>query len=175
MARTPKITACEIEIAVATMFGWRDKIIVPNVSWGLSGLGHEADLLVMSMQGWCREIEIKVSGSDITADLHKRHGHKSRLVRQLYFAVPDKLAEHPDLPVTAGLIVVTSGFAKIVREAPVNKSAVKLDPSQMKKVLHLAAMRIWSLKSKLMHQVQQRRFKESNENISNTIQKSLNG
>ena len=162
-------------MAVARMFGWRTNIIAPNISWGLRGLGHEADLLVISKSGWCREIEIKVSGSDISADLHKNHGHRSQLVRQLYFAVPDKLAEHPDLPSTAGLIVVKDRQAKIVRPAAVNKSAIRLSDDQITKVLHLAAMRVWSLKEKLMQRVQQRRFKEQNENVSNTVQKSLNG
>ena len=146
-----KLTACDVEIAVARMFGFRDKIIVPNVSWGLHGLGHEADLLVISTSGWCKEIEIKVSASDIHADLSKHHSHDSKLVKELYFAVPTTLSAHPDIPAHAGIITVDDNLrAEIIRRVHTNKRAVKLNAMQMEKLMQLGCMRIWSLKVKLM-------------------------
>lgn len=63
----------DIEIAVASHFNWRQNIIVPNVSWGLFGDGREIDLAIVRPSGWLVEVEIKITASDIKADLRKRH------------------------------------------------------------------------------------------------------
>lgn len=49
----------EMQYAIANALGFRQNIIVPNVSWG-AGL-HECDLLVISKYNWATEIEIKIS------------------------------------------------------------------------------------------------------------------
>ena len=70
------INSSDIEFAVARMFCWRQNIIVPNVWWGM-GFNYELDLMVISGSGWATEIEIKISVSDIRADLRKRRWHAS--------------------------------------------------------------------------------------------------
>ena len=144
----------DIEIAVARHFGYRQNIIIPNVSWGL-GLNHEADLLVVSPSGYAREIEIKVSAADIRVDLLKLHHHKSPLVRQVYFAVPEKLKGNPNIPPEFGLLVVADRMFRgrhpvaCTRPAKINSRARKLTPREIQHLLHLGCMRCWSLKEKL--------------------------
>jgi hypothetical protein len=63
--------AIHVELAVASYFGIRRHLIVPNVSWGL-GLRHECDLLIVRESGFAAEVEIKVSKSDLKKDVEKR-------------------------------------------------------------------------------------------------------
>lgn len=146
------MNALEIEIAVALHFNARQNVIVPNVSWGL-GFRHECDLLVVSPKSrHCREIEIKTNAADIKRDLDKDHGHYSPKIRQLYFAVPEALAENTYIPERAGVLAVTEHKdfydyqVRLVRPARVNKNARCLTESEYLHLLHLASMRIWSLK-----------------------------
>ena len=64
-----RITAKHIELEVARWFDTRRFLVVPNVSWGL--MPYECDLLAMASSRYLYEIEIKVSGADIKADLKK--------------------------------------------------------------------------------------------------------
>lgn len=142
--------ALEIEIAVAKHFGWRRNIIVPNVSWGL-GI-HECDLLIVRKSGWAEEVEIKVSASDIKADLRKSHGHRSCKIKRLWFAVPADLVANPYIPARAGIISVAPqpdrllGDVAIVRKPEDDQNARKLTDREMQKVLELGVMRVWSYK-----------------------------
>lgn len=151
---SPKLTAQQIEIAVAKHFDWRRNVIVPNVHWGL-WLNYEADLVVLRPSGFAVEVEIKVSGADIRADLNKRHQHDSNLFRELYFAVPDALADHPDIPEHAGVLSVYwygkygPWRVKKIRDAARRKTAMKWKPETRQKLYELAAMRIWNLKQHL--------------------------
>jgi len=148
----PKLHAGDIEILVAREFGYRRNLIVPNIFWGL-GFRHELDVIVVTPKGWATEIEIKVSSSDLKADRLKRHNHESNKIKQLYFAVPEKLeAQALELiPVRAGLIVVRDDakhryrltYSRIAR---INTQARKLSDAEIRKLGDLAAMRIWSLK-----------------------------
>jgi len=156
--RSKVITAQQIEIAVAKHFNSRANVIVPNVYFGL-GLPYEADLVVLRPSDWAIEIEIKISAADIKADLKKRHRHDSLLFRQLYFAVPEALADHPDIPDSAGILSVCqinnpyrnepNLVVKNKRAAALRKGAVKWKPSLRQKLCELAAMRIWTLKEHL--------------------------
>lgn len=159
-----KLNALDIELAVDAMFGHRTNIIVPNVSWGL-GLRHECDMLVVSQAGYAKEIEIKCTKGDIKADLKKKHGHVSNCIKELYFAVPKKLIDCEYLPEAAGLISVkyvgpwslhkdeayrpSHYRAEIVRRGRINRQARKLTERELKHLMHLGCMRIWTLKSKL--------------------------
>ncbi len=150
---SPKITAQQIEIAVANHFGYRQNLIVPNVYWGL-GLNYEADLVVLRPSDWAIEVEIKVTAADIKADLSKRRQHDSNLFRELYFAVPECLSENPNIPERAGILSVSwhglHGWrVKKVRDAARRKTARKWKPETRQKLCELAAMRIWSLKEHL--------------------------
>ena len=66
-----KLTVHEIEdLIVSYEGGVRNKLCVPNVSWGL-GIDYEADLLIITKTGYCTEYEIKRSYSDFLADMKK--------------------------------------------------------------------------------------------------------
>ena len=146
------MTAQQIEIAIARHYDYRRNVIVPNVYWGLN-LHYEADLVVLRPSGWAVEVEIKVSAADIVADTKKLRQHNSALFRQLYFAVPESLANHPAIPERAGILSVTEtkyGLrVKQIRTAKIRHDAVKWKPETRQKLMELAAMRIWSLKHHL--------------------------
>ena len=148
------MTSVDIEISLSNYFGPRQNFIVPNVSYGL-GI-HEVDLLVVSQAGYCTEVEIKTSVSDLKADLKKEHGHRSNLIKYFYFAVPEKLKDKALelIPERAGLFVVKDiNFywhnCRIEKSPIVNKAARALKSDELIKLGHLAAMRIWTLKERL--------------------------
>jgi hypothetical protein len=143
-------TVNEIEIAVARYFDTRVNMIIPNVFWGLD-LRHECDIFVLTKTGWAYEVEIKVDKYDLKADAKKRHGHNSKLLKRLYFAIPKKLEpEIKNIPERAGVLVVDSnGKVSKIREAIQNKLAIKIGEEKVVKLGRLAAMRIWNLKKKI--------------------------
>jgi hypothetical protein len=155
------MTATEIEIAVALHFGYLENIIVPNVSYGMH-FQHELDLLVVRPTGYAIEVEIKVDPSDIKADALKRHHHAGRvadqLLKALWFAVPERLENHPDIPKHAGILSVYKYerdvrlHVKVIRSARNNPKARRLNDKELRNLGRLAAMRIWTLKTKLMRE-----------------------
>lgn len=155
-------TTTEVEMAVARYFGTRINLVVPNVSWGL-GI-HECDLLVMTKAGYCYEVEIKRSKSDLIADKNKRHGHRDwrhkNRIRMLYFAITPNLIPHIEhVPEHAGIIVCHPNLVcEKIREARVQQ-AVPLGDLERFKLARLGALRIWTLKAKICKQ--QRRLKEA--------------
>jgi hypothetical protein len=144
-----KLTCVDIEIAIASRFGYLENLIVPGVHWGLDL--HECDVLVLSKAGYATEVEIKTSKSDLIADKKKRHGHFSDRIKYLYFALPDYLKdciEH--VPERAGIILVGSsganrGRTNIIRKPKHNKSR-KFSEVERCKMARLGAIRIWGLK-----------------------------
>lgn len=149
----PAVTAQDIEIAVAAHFDYRRNLIVPNVHWGL-GLPYEADLVVLRPSNWAIEVEIKVSGSDIRADLKKLRQHDSALFRELYFAVPEALVEHPAIPEHAGILSFSrteDGHPRLkVLRVPKRRPGARKWNQQTRETLYrLAAMRTWTLKRHL--------------------------
>ena len=148
------MTANQVELAVAAMLDYRQCIIVPNVSYGLPCLNYEADMVVLRDSMWADEIEIKVTASDIRADKKKKHNHNCVWFRSLYFAVPEELATHPDIPERAGIYAVNQdkyGICRAykVRAAKLSPNARKFDPKNERRLLRLAAMRTWTLKKHL--------------------------
>lgn len=146
MIEPENITSLDIELAVAHYFNPRVNIIVPNISWGMNL--HECDLLVLTKAGYAYEIEIKISKSDLIADRNKKHQHKSKRIRKLYFALPyyliEKCKDH--IPVEAGIIsVIGHGCMSIIREAEI-KSDYKFNEVEKLNLVRLGAMRIWPLK-----------------------------
>lgn len=150
------MTSTDIEMQVAKYFNYCTNIIVPNVSWGIYGLRYEADVVVLRPSGFAVEIEIKISKADIKRDLQKTHRHGSKLFRELWFAVPDILAQDQNIPEYAGVLAVTAKGDSFeihkVRLPKINKSAILWPETSRNKLLHLGAMRIWGLKSNLMAQ-----------------------
>jgi len=149
----------DVEIAVMEYLNVRRNIVVPNVSWGMPGLFYEADVVSLTPSGYATEIEIKVSKSDLLRDKKKRHNHKSKLFKYLYFAVPEKLQDIAlkVIPEHAGLLVVVENNygtysmrnVKKVREAKSNKMVRCWDYQKMLKLAKLGAMRILNLKMAL--------------------------
>jgi len=137
-------TTIEIEYAMARHLGWRQHIIVPNISWGANV--HECDLFVLSKSGWATEIEIKVSAGDLKKDASKGHGHRSNKIRYLYFAIPKKLLKHwKHIPGRAGIYVVDAkGGVHKMRTAQKNKDARVLTPEERANIGRLGVMRYWS-------------------------------
>lgn len=143
-----------IETTIASHFGFRQNIIVPNVSWSLFPR-QEVDLLVIRPSGFAIEVEIKTSKSDIKADLSKQHTHWNRLIKQTWFGVPEMMEACEYIPDYAGVLSVRKWtndngclryYVKVLRSAKNNPNAVKLNAEQINTVLHCGCMRIWSLK-----------------------------
>jgi hypothetical protein len=148
----------EVELAVVNYFGARKHLIVPNVSWGFTGLYYEADLVVVTRAGYAKEVEIKVSRSDLLKDKEKKHNHDCRKFKELYFAIPKKLVKDIEhIPDRAGILVCEKVEYKgeyyyrahLERNAKVN-GGVKLTLADKYELARLGTLRIWNLKKKLI-------------------------
>jgi hypothetical protein len=158
--KVDKITTLEMEVQLAKYFGIRRNIVVPNVWWGMR-FNHELDLLVITPSGHGYEIEIKISKSDLKADLKKPHLHNDRRLRELWFAIPESLADAVEfIPEDAGIIVVTKYQStktsyrydcRVFRQPKRAKSAYQFTIEQQLKLAKLGTMRIWSLKQSLLN------------------------
>lgn len=148
-----------MEVAIANYFNYRQNIIVPNISWGL-GL-HECDVFIVTKSGYCTEVEIKRSKSDLLADFEKKHKHKDKKnrIKEFYYAIPKSLLSSCELliPKDTGIIVCERSewssdkvYAYIHRKTKPNLGAVPLTAKELHKVGHLGTMRIWSLKQKII-------------------------
>jgi hypothetical protein len=161
-----KITTLEMEVELANYLNHRVNIVVPNVSWGM--FSHECDLVRLTPAGYCSEIEIKVSLSDLKKDKEKRHNHMdggvygygTNKIKYLYFAIPEYLEPHiGHIPERAGILVAReysdyydNDLSKIRIEeirAPQKQCNYKFSEKERIKLLSLMAMRIWGLKRKL--------------------------
>lgn len=146
-----------METAIATYFGIRENIIVPNVSWGVNL--HECDLLIIRKSGYGIEIEIKISKSDLKADFKKRHNHVDYFnrLREFYFAIPEYLEDClPLIPEHAGVISVSKNIisgtlytqCRTIRKCKINTKADKFCDNEILKIAHLGTMRLWSSRRK---------------------------
>ena len=153
--KRPMVTTNEMEVAIATHFGIRTHIIVPNLFWGF--FNHECDLFLIRKSGYGFEVEIKRSVSDFHADFKKKHGHvdKQNRIVQLYYAFPEELYTklEKDVPLDCGIISVgtygNNHIARVRREATRRKGARPLTDKEIAKISRLGVMRVWSLKDKL--------------------------
>lgn len=159
-----KLHSGHIESAVVRLLNYRVYTIVPNVREGLN-LSHECDLLCLDGKGRFMEIEIKISAGDLKADFKKSHGHRSKYIGRLAYAMPKELAEkYKDLiPENCGLISVqietlpkykTSDLitytyltAKWIRLCKHNKATLEVPVQKQLDFMRLGCMRIWSLKA----------------------------
>ena len=157
----PKIHSGHIEVAVANLFGYRQHLIVPNVSWGWD-LRHEADLIIVNPSNKVTEVEIKISIADLKADFKKQNGHGSKKIGRLYYAFPVDMLEKalPLIPINCGIITVKTidpeydngvprfraDFYRIIKY---DKNIAPITDMQRIKLGDLGCMRIWSLKDSL--------------------------
>ena len=167
-----RMITTEIEVAIMGHYGIQQNTIVPNAMWGAKIL-HECDLLIISQSGYATEVEIKVSKADLLKDKEKMHGHIDNKIKYFYFAVPKSLEEVAlrEVPERAGLYVVErkihnfnplhyydaeKHFGKIyysvteVRKAKQSKHPYKWSEEEINNLRRLAAMRVFSLKKKIV-------------------------
>jgi len=160
-------TTREIEVAIANWFDIRRHIVVPNVSWGM--FGYELDLCVLNTTSMCaKEVEIKVSKSDLKRDADKYHHHDRNgfLIKELWFAMPEKMRGCEDLvPERAGILFVTkNGRVLVERKPTANKLYKKWSEANALKLARLGAMRVWALKQMVNRTVElKKELKEANE------------
>lgn len=148
----------DIEIALMQKIGIRDKLIVPNVSWGMSPGNsrslHECDLLILSESNYATEIEIKISKGDLKADLLKKHGHSHPYIKYLYYAVPYEMKDFAlqNIPIGAGLYTVRDKWksgVSMVRKSQTVLQAKQWSQEDRYKLARLGALRILNLKMKI--------------------------
>lgn len=166
-----KLTTLEIEIIVAKYFDSRVNVIVPNISWGMF-IHHECDLLLLTPAGYGYEIEIKTSLQDLKKDMEKVHGHKSKKIKCLYFALPESLTKHIEyIPKRAGILSISENRnlpiwsrCKKIRKAEINCN-YKFSDKERYNLARLGAMRIWTLKDILRRLLAQQRQANLNRTI----------
>lgn len=155
------MTVQEMEVALAMEWNYRQYWIVPNVGFGLNL--HECDLLLMSDKGYLTEIEIKISKADLKKDQSKSHGHVSKRIKFLYFAVPERMQGDDCIalvPERAGIVVVRDRSKEnrtpdclILRPARENVEAGPCEERTRIALGRLAQMRIWTLKGSLNYSI----------------------
>ena len=156
------MTTLQMEIALMSWLDIREHIVVPNVSWGLCHDLHECDIISLTHSGYATEVEIKISKEDLLADKAKAHDHKHKLIKYLYYAVPDEMKNFAleNIPENTGLLVVrdyTPGkshrylkhHVRVVKNPGINNNVVKWSPKRTNKLARLGTMRILGLKHKL--------------------------
>jgi len=160
MSTLNKITTLEIEEKLARYFDYRQNLVIPNLSWGL--WIHECDLFVVRKSGFGIEVEIKISKHDLIKDTNKRHHHIDRFnrIKELWFAIPPYLERYIEyIPIQAGILIVEPGVdvginktrhVSVLRQAKSNNNAQKLTDKEIQQLMRLMAMRVWSMKRKLI-------------------------
>jgi len=148
------LTTPEMEQILAEYFDYRQKLIVPRVSWGFNI--HELDLAIVTESKYLWEVEIKVSAQDLKKDKSKRHGHydSRHRVKRLYFAVPAPLAGLclEVAPERAGVLSIAPERVcdvSILRKPKDDKQAEPLTDEQVAKISRLGTLRVWSMQQKL--------------------------
>jgi hypothetical protein len=150
-----------IETLIAGYYDYSKHVIVPNIGWGLNI--HECDLLIVTAAGYATEIEIKISKADLKKDLSKKHGHHSNKIKKLFFAIPENLESCIDLiPPRAGIYIIRKNenmryghYVEKIRDAMQNENCKPLDEKEMKQLMRLGTMRIWSLKHSVIDKTNQ--------------------
>lgn len=151
--RTP-----DIESAVVRLLEPRRNLIVPRISY-TSWLRHECDLLMITPNHYAYEIELKASAADLRKDFSKRHGHANRLLRGMYYAMPEKVWEVAGniVPEDCGVIVVNeitrhegSKFyhARYVRRCRNRRFIQPLSDKQVLECYRNLGLKFWELQNR---------------------------
>ena len=151
MIKQKPIKTKDIENEIVSLYDMRKHDIVPRVGWGLNI--HECDLLILSKSGYATEVEIKISSGDLKKDADKNHKHSSRRIKELYFAIPLKLLKFRHfIPKHAGIYIIYWDRYKLkcrkMRNAKINRDAIKFSPELRYKLARLGLMRYWNQRLK---------------------------
>ena len=154
----------EVELALLDYFDYRRNLIVTNVSDQMGLVPFETDLLVISEANFVTGVEIKVSKSDLRADLKKRQIARLNSVgmqrsyrgfKNFYYAVPDELVELAAeiIPPFCGILICkNNGFYNYIVKGRESQSIdpQKKDDKYRYKIARLGAMRIRTLKENII-------------------------
>jgi len=163
----------DIELAIFGLYDVRQHIIVPNVSDQMCLVPFETDMLVLTQSGYATGFEIKVSKSDLLADLKKKQYTRfkdeengnvlqelyyAKKFKHFYYAVPKKLQETAlsMIPEFVGLYVYENfeypkmPTFKCVKEAKKLKTESWSEKNK-NELMRLGCMRIYSLKQGLSY------------------------
>lgn len=135
-------------------FNFRKYNVVANLSFGF--LDYEADLFAMNANGYCTEIEIKISIADLknefSKDKFKKTGFHSNKIKNFYYAMPTKIYEKVDFELVsyAGVYVISeTGKVTLKKKASPNKDAIKMSLEDQLKILRLGNMRYWTRRAEI--------------------------
>lgn len=157
--KVEKMTTPAMELCLVNprrgAFPFTRYMVLPRARWGINGINHECDMLALSSTGTLHEIEIKISKSDFLADLRKRHKHKSKIIKRLWYAVPADMVDYvlERLPEGAGLVKCENGRSSVVKRPKTSRSD-KPDESVVKHMYELLQMRYWSEKMREFNRIQ---------------------
>lgn len=155
----------DIEIALLEFLDFRQNLIVPCVSFGISRVFynqnnerkfcelHECDILKLTKSGYATEYEIKISKSDLKADFKKKHTHDSPFIKEMYYVVPMELLEFAKtiVPKEKGLAYINERRKLVyVWHGKVNPNHWKWQEKEILKLAKLGAMRICGLKKNIV-------------------------
>lgn len=156
----------EMEYALYKHFFNSYILITTNITSLKGFFSHECDLLMVSKSRILTEVEIKVSKSDLKADMLKTHQHKCSGIKRQYFAIPSEIADDEIMkliPENFGVLIVTktkyretymkkvpvvhtSYRVREVRRAPINENydGKKINDSELLNLHRLASYRYWT-------------------------------
>ena len=147
----------ELEYAIQRKYFNTSKLITTNITAGKI-VSHECDILIVNKSNYLLEFELKVSKTDLLADLKKQHRHKCKNIRQTYFVIPVELKECISLiPIDFGVIVVKRQIIEKydgeevyylcqIKRKPLTNKTNKITSDMFLELSRLASMRYWTCK-----------------------------
>lgn len=156
------MTTKQIECTLLNFFNWRQNLMVFNITGSHDLLRFETDVTIMSKARYLTGVEIKVSKSDLKADLKKaqwmnigennRHTGKANKdeyfgkFKHFYYAVPEFLVYDVlcQVPPWVGIISILTtgrrGLCKVERKASIISNKA-ISESDAFKIARLGAIR----------------------------------
>lgn len=147
------MTEYEMQKRIAHQFGLiNGNIVLPNILLIVGRVGqYEADLLYITPNRYCTEVEIKISIADFKADFKKKIYHNSDLVRNFYYAFPSELYQDNCAEINqilsdsdAGIMAVKDFKGRCVRIMRDPKPRRHIEPISEKQLYEL--MRVGCMK-----------------------------
>jgi hypothetical protein len=159
----------EIELQLFKKFDVQKTLNATNITRKSKILDFEADYISLSEAGYATAIEIKITKSDLKADLKKKHiarltsaplkswGKRTALdiyykrLKYFYYAVPPKLIETAldQIPDFAGLMEVTENGINVIRKPQVLFN-FKWNDVLRYKLARLGSIKAYNLKNKIV-------------------------